>query len=227
LRAALLEISRLSAEAELLRSKLSESEGERRRLHESLHLGSDTSGIPPSKGWKANCAPGEAGGTETAPVGGGARESPTPVTGYINGKAGEKRKPGGQERHAPASMRVDGVREGGPVHHYPSKCASCPSFDRCVEAGIFRKRSTAHGYDIEVVRVHREHIMLEATECPSGGALIQGGFPAWVIGTRFYELNVQLHVLTWHHNFHGSYERISLAAKELLSPISRAKHIRH
>ena len=198
-----------------LRSRNHELEEENQKLNEQSHLGSDTSGIPSSKDWKGTGILKEA--DETAdPDGdqGGNKETPTSVTSYLKDNIKDRRLPGGQRNHAPASIHIDDMREGEPVLHYPDECASCPHIDQCIGEGRLRKYLTAHGYDIEVVRVHRKHILFEATECPNDGRLIHDNFPE-VIGTQFYETNVQLHVLTWHNIFHGSYDRIGLAAKEL------------
>jgi hypothetical protein len=57
--------------------------------------------------------------------------------------------------------------------------------------------------------------VFEAIGCLQDGTQIRDDIPEEVIGTQFYDMNVQLHVLTWHHLFNGSYDRIALAAKEL------------
>jgi transposase-like protein len=212
----LLENARLKAEITDLRNRNQELETENQKLYESLHLGCDTSSVPPNKDWKRNAAPkgfDEASEPDTGQAGKENGETPISVTGYLNGDAGEKKRPGGQKNHLPAFMHIDNEREDT-VPHYPNKCASCPQLDQCIEEGRFRKYSIAHGYDIEVIRVHKVHILYEATECKNDGSEIHDDFPE-VIGTQFYDTNVQLHVLTWHHIFHGSYDRIALAAKEL------------
>jgi len=209
---------RLKAKNADLSNRCQELKAENQKLYERLHLGSDTSSIPSSKGWKGNNIPKETGETvdpDAGQGGNGTNETPISVSGYINGKTGGKRPPGGQKNHAPAFMHIDDVREGEPVLHYPEKCAGCPRIDQCIEEGRFQKRTTTHGYDIEVIRIHRVHILFEATECANNGGQVKGDFPG-VIGTQYYEMNVQLHIITWHHIFHGSYDRIGLAAKELL-----------
>jgi transposase len=217
---ALLKIIGLEAEVAGLRDRVKMLEEENRRLYESANLDSDTSGIPPSKRRLGNVAHDEPDCPDAGRDIGGNKEPPIPVTGYINNKGGEKKKVGGQGGHAPAFMDISDVREGEPVAHYPDKCAACPHFDQCMEEGKFRKYQTSHSYDIEVIRIHRVHTLFEATDCPDGGGLVRGGFPN-VIGSQFYDTNVQLHILAWHHLFHGSYDRIGLAAKELLGlPLS-------
>ena len=213
----LLECIRLKSELILQRNRIEELEVENQKLYEQAHLGSDTSGIPSSKDWKGNGASKgveETSGSDANPGVGVDKETPISISDYLKDTAGGKRRPGGQEKHPPAFMHINDVREGEPVLHYPDKCASCPRFAQCVEGGRFRKYFTAHGYDIEVVRVHRKHILFEATVCMDSGCPIHDDFSE-VIGSQFYDTNVQLHVLTWHHIFHGSYDRIDLASKEL------------
>ena len=195
-----------------------ENEGlkaENQKLFEQSNLGCDTSGIPPSKDWTKSSA--TEGPEEAAEPNVIQEETPISVTGYLNNKGGKKRLPGGQEKHPPASMRVDGTREGDPVHHYPNKCSGCPQLKQCIEEGRFRRYYTGHGYDIEITLIHREHQVFEATDCLHDGSKIRDGVPQEVIGSRFYDTNVQIHVLTWHQLFYASYDRIDLAAKELLS----------
>jgi len=214
---AILENSRLKAEIIDLRKKNAELELENRKLYEQLHLGCDTSSVPSSKDWKRNGVSEGLGGasdSDAEQAGEGKEETPTSVTGYLKDKSGGKRERGGQEKHAPAFMRIGDVQERSPVLRYPDKCTNCPHIDQCIDNGRFRKHFTAHGYDIEVIHVHREHIFFEATECMNDGELIRDDIPDG-IGSQFYDTNVQLHVLTWHHIFHGSYDRIDLAAKEL------------
>ena len=210
-------LSWLEYENERLRSRNKELEEENRKLFEISHLGSDTSGIPGSKDWKGGCDPDELKDGAVPSAGEGGKEngeSPTSVSDYINNKGGEKKPPGGQKNHAPSFMHFDSEREET-VNHYPGKCAGCPHIDRCIEEGRLRRYFTGHGLDIEIIRVHRIHVLFEATDCPDGGGAAHDGFPE-VIGSQFYDTNVQLHVLTWHHIFHASYDRIGLAAKELL-----------
>ena len=210
----------LEAENANLRIRNKELEAENQKLYEQLHLGSDTSSIPSSKDWNGNSAPKEAAEaaeaveSDTSQEENGRKETPTSVTGYINGKTGGKKRPGGQENHIGSFMHNDDADEWEAVPHYPEKCVGCPHLDQCIEEGRIRKRHTSHGFDIEIIRVHREHVLFDATECLNDGRPIQGDFPE-VIGTNFYETNIQLHVITWHHIFHGSYDRIGLAAKEL------------
>jgi transposase len=214
---ALMEILGLKAEIAGLRSKVEVLEAENQKLYERLHLDSSTSSVPSSKGWKGCGGPDEQKGDdqEGAADPDNGRETPIQVSGYINGNAGEKRKPGGQKKHKPAFMHIDDAREGDSVLHYPSRCVGCPRFDQCLEDGRFRKNSTAHEYDIEIIRIHRLHIKYEVMACPGDGDMIRERFPE-VLGSQYYGSNVQLNVLTWHHIFHASYERIGLAAKELL-----------
>ena len=220
------ENNRLKAELINAHSRIKELEAEYQKLFEQSNLGSDTSGIPSSKDWKRTGASEEPENPEesensTDPNEGhnhkdnANNESPISVSNYLKGDDEEKKRPGGQKDHPPASMRVDGAREGEPVHHFPEKCKNCPQFERCIEEARFRQCYTGHGYDIEVTLVHREHQVFEATECPYDGSKIRDDIPGEVIGSRFYDINVQLHVLTWHHLFHGSYDRIALAAKEM------------
>ena len=214
---ALLENSRLKAEIIGLRKKNAELELEDKKLYEQLHLGCDTSSVPSSKDWKRNGVSEGLGGaadSDAGQAGEGEKETPTSVTGYIKDKAGVRRERGGQKNHAPAFMRIGDVQERDPVLRYPDKCTNCPNIGQCIEGGRFRKYFTAHGYDIEVIHVHREHMFFGATECMNGGGPIIDDIPEG-IGSQFYDTNVQLHVLAWHHIFHGGYERIGLAAKEL------------
>ena len=231
---ALLENDRLRIENTALKSnaivqdnRIMELEAVNQQLFERLNLDSGTSSIPPSKGWKANAAPDkpeeaagtdnseEAAGTDAGQGGDEGRETPISVTGYIKNEGEGKRSPGGQKNHAPSFMHFDDVREGEDVLKYPAKCTGCPRLDQCVEEGRMRKCSTAHSYDIEVIRVHRKQILHEVSQCPVDGNPVKGDFPE-VLGSKYYDTNVQLHVLAWHHIFHGSYERIGMAAKELL-----------
>jgi len=204
---------RLKAEISGLLERIRVLEEANRKLYEEAHLGCDTSGIPSGKDWKKS---GDSQPVETEPddTGGGSRETPTSITGYLKNRGGEKRQPGGQKGHPPAFMQIDDAQEGEPVFHYPDNCTRCPHMGQCIKEGKFRKYSTSHGYDIKVIKIHRVHFLFEATGCPQSGTAIRDDFPE-VIGTQYYEMGVQIHVLTWHHVFHGSYERIGLAAKEL------------
>ena len=206
----------LKAEVVALGDRIKELEAENQKLFELLNLGCDTSSVPPSKGWKADAVPNSSETPADTDAGqGGIADSETPVsaTAYIKGKG--KKSPGGQKNHAPSFMRFDDVREGEDILHYPEKCAVCPRLDQCLEDGQLKKYFTGHDYDIEVIRTHRKHILHKVAECPIDGNPIHVDFPE-VIGSQFYGTNVQLHVLAWHHIFHGSYERIGMAAKELL-----------
>jgi len=218
LQQALQENVRLRAENNSLRDNITALEIENQKLYERVHLDSDTSSVPSSKCWKNGDTPNafeEPADSNTDQEGNGDKETPISVTGYLeDNKAREKREPGGQRGHRPAFMRVDGSREGETVLHYPDKCIGCPRLAQCIEDGQLRKYYTSHGYDIEVIRVHRKHLLFEAAACPIDGCLVHDDFPE-VIGAQFYDTNVQLHILTWHHMFHGSYDRIDLAAKEL------------
>ena len=214
---ALEEIARMDDEIACLSSRNKELEAENLKLFELANLGCDTSGISPSKDWKKDGASAALGSPDVSDAGqeaNGKKETPTSVTGYLNGTGGEKRRPGGQLNHPPAFMHVDDAQDGEPVLHYPARCANCPRIGLCIEEGRLRKYHTAHGYDIEVVRIHREHLLYEASDCPNDGLALRDDHPE-VIGAQFYDANVQLHVITWHHIFHGSYDRIGLAAKEL------------
>jgi hypothetical protein len=212
------ENNRLKAENNELRNRNKVLEVENQKLFEIIHLGCDTSGISSSKDWKKNGVSKELENTTDSNAdqdNKDNKEPPLSVTGYLKNKNGEKRRPGSQKNHPPAFMRIADVQEREPVLHYPDKCTRCPHLDQCIKESRFRKYFTAHGYDIEVILVHKEHLLFEATNCLHDGSLIHDDFPE-VIGSKFYEMNVQLHVLTWHHIFHGSYDRIALAAKELL-----------
>jgi len=200
-----------------LRDKYAELKNERDKLFEQANLGCDTSGIPSSKDWKKGGAAQYE--TDKSDMGiidenKGGKETPITVTDAINGN-GEKKRRGGQINHTPAFMAFTVEKEGEPVRHFPRKCVDCIHREQCVDAGNLKKFFTGHGYDIEVIRVHREHQEFEATCCPQDGRQIHEDFPE-VIGAKFYEINVQLYVLTGHHILHGSYDRIALAAKELL-----------
>jgi len=215
---ALIENKRLKAELVCLQNRNRELEEQNRKLYEQLHLGCDTSGIPPNKDWKKSVAPAEpekTAGTGASDSGDPNKETPTSATAYLNNKPGDRKGPGGQKGHTPAFLNIDDVVEREPVLHYPERCIRCPRMGICMEEGRFRKYSASHGYDIEIVRVHRLHLLFEATSCIDGEGPLHDDFPE-VIGSQFYDTNVQLHVLTWHHIFHGSYDRIGLAAKELL-----------
>ena len=206
----------LEAENEGLKAENKELKAEIQKLFEQSNLGCDTSGIPSSKDWKKGNASEEPEKATDSNVLQEETETPISVTDYLNNKGVAKRSPGGQEKHPPASMRVDGTREGDPVQHYPNKCSGCPKLKQCIEEGRFRRYYTGHGYDIEVTLIHREHQVFEATDCLHDGSQIRDGIPQEVIGSRFYDTNVQIHVLTWHQLFYASYDRIDLAAKELL-----------
>jgi len=212
------EVAEIGAERDCLRNRVNELEAVIQILHERVNLGSDTSGIPSSMDRRKNCAPEvpeETGGSNTGEADNENRETPSSVKKYLDNKGGGKKRQGGQEGHAPTFMSFDADREGGPVAHYPGKCRGCPNMGRCIEEGRLRKVSTSHEYDIEITRVHTEHHLFEATECLDDGAQINCERPD-VIGGRFYGKAIQLLVLVWHHLFHGSYDRIALAAKELL-----------
>jgi len=211
-------IINLKSEVANLLEKIKQLEEENRNLYEQANLGSDTSGIPPGKDWKRqNIASNKSADTtdsECTQTDEPCREKPISITGYLKNKGSAKRRPGGQAGHAPSCMRTTGFQERDPVMHYPSICTSCHDFERCKEDGRFRKYKTSHGFDIETVLVRREHWQFEASDCLRDGACIHENFPE-VIGATFYDINIQLHVLIWHHLFHGSYDRIDLAAKEL------------
>ena len=219
---ALMAIALLTAKVLKLENRVKELEDENQRLYEAANLGSDTSGIPSSKGWKADgvCdGPEETAGRHSGRDGESGKpktEAPIQVTGYINGAKGARRKAGGQKNHAPAFMGVDGAQERDPVHHYPQKCADCPNKDQCIEEGRLRRSCSYHEYDVEVIKVHREHFAYEAAGCPQGGGPAVGAPSEEVVGYQYYGTNVQLLVVIWHHFFHGGYERIRLAARELL-----------
>ena len=211
----------MEAENKELKAENIELKAENQKLFEQANLDCQTSGIPSGLDWKkGKGVPEEPDNTIYLNVDQDDRkdgkEEPISVSSYLRNKDGEKKRPGGQKNHPPASMRVDGAREGEPVQHYPDKCNNCPNFDRCVEEGRFRQYNTSHDYDIEVTLVHREHQLFEATNCMHDESKIRDDIPEEVIGARFYGINVRLHVLTWHHIFHGSYDRIALAAKEML-----------
>ena len=212
------EAAESSAERDYLRSRVNELEAIIQTLHEQANLGSDTSGIPPSMDWKKSCGPEVpegAAGSCTGQADNENKETPTSVKKYLDNKDGEKKRQGGQIGHTPTFMRFDADKEGEPVAHYPGKCRGCPNMGRCIEEGRLRKVSTSHDYDIEITRIHTEHHLFEAADCLNDGSRINEEFPD-VIGGRFYGKAIQLLVLVWHHLFHGSYDRIALAAKELL-----------
>jgi len=211
-------IINLKSEVANLLEKINRLEEENRNLYEQANLGSDTSGIPPGKDWRRQNGAFnkskdtiDSEGTQTDKP---HREKPISITGYLKNRGNAKRRPGGQAGHAPSCMRTTGFQERDPVMHYPGICISCLDFEQCKEEGRFRKYTTSHGFDIEVVLVRREHWQFEAANCLHDGARIHENFPE-VIGAAYYDINIQLHVLTWHHLFYGSYDRIDLAAKEL------------
>lgn len=210
------ENSRLKAALIEANNRIKELEEENQKLFELSNLGTDTSGIPSGKDWKKNGVARELEETtdSNACQGEIEKETPISVTDYLKGGR-EKKLPGGQKNHPPASMRVSGAREGVPIRHYPDKCNACPLFGQCLETGRFRRYHTNHEYDVEVNLVHTEHQLFETADCLRDGSQIRADIPEGIIGTRFYGMNVQLNVLTWHHLFHGSYERVAQAAKEL------------
>jgi len=214
----LFEIIFLKAENAGLIEKIKRLEDEKKILYEQAHLGSDTSGIPSGKDWKRQNGSSnkvvDMSDQDSTQKDETHREKPISVSDYLKKKDHAKRRPGGQPGHRPSFMRTANYVEREPVLHYPSRCKCCPDFERCKENGGFRKYATSHGCDIEVVLVHREHWQFEAADCLRDGARIHEKYPE-IIGTSYYEANIQLHVLTWHHIFHGSYDRIDLAAKEL------------
>ena len=189
------------------------------RLYEQAHLDSQTSGIPPGMDRNKKGATGDTGETTDPNAGkddsAGGKEPTVSVTEHLKG--GEKKTRGGQPNHTPASMNVSGARDGEPVAHYPDKCKNCPNLSQCIADGRFRRSNTRHEYDIEIILVHTEHQMFEATQCPDDGSQIPDDVPEGIIGTQYYGINIQLHVLVWHHIFHGSYDRIALAAKEMFA----------
>jgi|GEM_PF-360705 len=193
---------------------------ENQKLFEQAHLDCQTSDIPTGMDWKkGKSVPEEPDNTIDLNAEQDGRkdgkEEPISVSGYLRNKDGQKKRPGGQKKHSPSFMRVNGAQDGDPVKHYPNKCMNCPNFGRCIEEGRFRQHNTAHEYDIEVSLIHREHQLFEATDCLSDGSQIRDELPEEIVGTQYYGENVQLHVLTWHHLFHGSYDRVAQAAKEL------------
>jgi len=214
----LLEIIYLKIEKFGLLEKIKKLEDENRKLYEKANLGSDTSGIPPSKDWKrqngASKKNANSTNSDNTPKDNPPRETPSSVSKYLKNKDGVKRRPGGQPNHPSSFMRVTGYQEREPVLHYPGSCVCCSDFERCKENGKFRKYTTSHGYDVEIILVHREHQQFEATGCFRSGVPIRENFPE-IIGAQYYETNIQLQILTWHHMFYGSYDRIALAAKEL------------
>ena len=214
------EIRRLSARLFDANNRIKELEAENQKLFELSNLGCDTSGIPSSKDWRqsgvSDDTDTEKGTASCVDKEDDTKETPTSITSYLNKKDGESKKPGGQKNHLPSFMRIDGIQEEETVLHYPKKCTGCQHIGQCIEEGRFRKNFTSHGYDIKIIRVHREHQVFKATNCLIDGRQIYDGIPQEVIGSQFYDINVQIHVLTWHHIFHASYDRIGLAAKELL-----------
>jgi len=207
----------LEAENAELRAENAELRAENQRLYEQAHLDCQTSGIPPSIDRKKRGASGDTGETTDTDAGqdnhAGGKEPTVSVSGYLKGR--EKKAKGGQPNHPPASMNVGGARDGAPVAHYPNKCNNCPNLNQCIADGCFKRSHTSHEYDIEVTLVHTEHRVFEATQCPDDGSQIRGDIPEGIIGTQYYGINVRLHVLVWHHLFHGSYDRIAQAAKEM------------
>jgi len=198
-----------------LRERNEDLEAENRKLFEAANLGSDTSGIPSSKDWKKNGASNEPENTPDPDGCQGGNERTSSVSGYLRKNNGEKRGVGGQKNHPPAFMNIDDAQEEPPVRHFPKRCANCGKLNQCLENGTLRQTGIAHEYDIKIIRTHRVHQMFKATACNQDGAPVGDDFPE-VIGSQYYGINVQLMVITWHHIFHGSYDRIDLAAKELL-----------
>ena len=214
-----LENINLKAELSAAYEKIAILEAENRKLYEQAYLDSQTSGIPSGKDWKNKGASGE--GVEMLDPNAGqgdpkeGREPPISVSRYLNGNGEGKKRQGGQKNHPPSSMRVDNVVEGEPVQRYPEKCKNCSNFHQCINESRFRQCQTGHEYDIEISIIHREQQVFEAPQCPLGGGCTRGDIPEEVIGTRHYGMNVVILVLVLHHLFHGSYDRIAQAAKEL------------
>ena len=201
-----------------LRERIKKLEVENQALYEQSRLGSDTSSIPPNKDWKHNavCVTKDGGVNSDGDLKEkNLRETPSPITHYLRNGNGVQKRPGGQKYHPPSFMKITDAQEREPVYHYPEKCLKCPDIKRCIEQGKLRKYMTSHEYDIEIIRVHKKHLLFEATNCLHDDTRVHESFPE-ILGTQFYGTNVQLHVLTWHHLFYGSYDRIDLAAKELL-----------
>ena len=210
------ENSRLRSECQLLQAQLAQITQVAQKLYEQANLGSDTSGIPSSRDWKKNGAAEKT--EENAEPEGAAKpekEAPISVTDYLKNPKGEKRKPGGQPGHAPAFMDFSGAEERPAASHYPARCAKCPNFESCKENGEFRQTGASKQLDIEIIKTCTPHFLYDVPSCPMDNAPIHEDFPE-VRGTMYYGPNVELQVITWHHLLHGSYERVALAAKELL-----------
>jgi len=202
------------SENQSLKEQLKEAQRSLQELYEKANLGSDTSGIPTSKDWKNNGAVLKLDNQDNPEGAEPEMETPIAVTDYIRGNE-EKKRRGGQPNHPPNSMRFSSdVQKTNKIPCYPGKCVNCPYLDQCIEEGRVRQYNTAYGYDIEVVLIKNEYQMFESKGCLLNEPSIRGESPL-VVGSQFYDMNIQLHVLTWHHLFRGSYERISLTAKEL------------
>ena len=211
----LLENTQLRSECQLLQAQLAEVTQLAQKLYEQANLGSDTSGIPSSKDWKKNgAAKKEEEHAEMESTTTPEKETPTPVTGYLDNPKGEKRKAGGQPGHAPAFMDFSDAQERPAVSHYPERCTQCPNFETCKENGKFRKYRTARQLDIEVIKICIPHYLYDAPNCPMDNGPIHEEFLE-IRGSMSYGSNVELQAVTWHHLLHGSYDRVAIAAKEL------------
>ena len=87
------------------------------------------------------------------------------------------RKPGGQNGHSGANMKVPHKPDEVKKHH-PDKCMICPHFASCVANGkVFECGEKRFIVEAVVTTKVIEHQSLKAVACPCGESKLKGEFP--------------------------------------------------
>ena len=87
------------------------------------------------------------------------------------------RKPGGQNGHSGANMKVPHEPDEVKKHH-PDKCMTCPHFASCVANGkVFECGEKRFIVDAVVTTKVIEHQSLKVVACPCGESKLKGEFP--------------------------------------------------
>ena len=87
----------------------------------------------------------------------------------------DKKKPGAQPGHDPASMNCIGMKPTKEVVHMPEKCTGCPNYEKCKKNA--KKKDCRMVYDIKIIIEAIAHYM-GVVECPQTGENLSGCFPA-------------------------------------------------
>ena len=87
------------------------------------------------------------------------------------------RKPGGQNGHSGANMKVPHEPDEVKKHH-PDKCMTCPHFASCVANGkVFECGEKRFIVEAVVTTKVIEHQSMKAVACPCGESKLKGEFP--------------------------------------------------